>query len=107
MLFLRLYNTDQFDPPIWSLVYEMRISLIFPLLCGFVLRLKSRWSLVIAGGLTVIAVMFERMAYIGDQVRRSIRFIMRGFLFLAFFWHAKGSRLGAWFHHRSRIRKGS
>ena len=49
ILFLGVYNTNQFDPPIWSLVYEMRISLFFPLLCGFVLRFKSRWSFVIAG----------------------------------------------------------
>ncbi|MGA2908701.1 MAG: acyltransferase [Terracidiphilus sp.] len=63
VLFLSLSNTDQFDPPIWSLVYEMRISLIFPLLCGLVLRLKSRWSLVIAGGLTTIPILIERLLY--------------------------------------------
>jgi peptidoglycan/LPS O-acetylase OafA/YrhL len=44
ILFLGNYDTDQFNPPIWSLVYEMRISLFFPLLCGFVLRCKSGWS---------------------------------------------------------------
>ena len=32
------FNTDAFVPPIWSLVHEMRLSLVFPLLAGLVRR---------------------------------------------------------------------
>ena len=55
LLFVGVYNTDQFDPPMWSLVEEMRISLIFPFVCALVLRLRSRWSLVIVAILTGIS----------------------------------------------------
>lgn len=49
VLFLGNYNTDQFDPPFWSLVYEMRLSIIFPALCALVLKLKPKQSLMLAG----------------------------------------------------------
>src|ERR1700722_7768894 len=55
VLFVGVYNTDQFDNPIWSLVHEMRISLIFPFLCALVLRFKSKWSLAIAFAFTATA----------------------------------------------------
>ena len=48
VLFLGNYDTLQYDPPIWSLVHEMRISLVFPILCALVLRLKNGWSIAIA-----------------------------------------------------------
>jgi peptidoglycan/LPS O-acetylase OafA/YrhL len=48
LIFVGEYNTDKFDPPIWSLVFEMRVSLIFPLLCAMVLRLRPGVSLILA-----------------------------------------------------------
>jgi peptidoglycan/LPS O-acetylase OafA/YrhL len=48
VLFLGLYNTDQFDPPIWSLVHEMRISIFFPFLCLIALKLKPLKQLIMA-----------------------------------------------------------
>ena len=41
VLFLGTYDTFQFNPPIWSLIYEMRISFYFPIVCAVVLRLKK------------------------------------------------------------------
>jgi peptidoglycan/LPS O-acetylase OafA/YrhL len=48
LAFLGEYNTFQFDDPIWSLIYEMRISLFFPILCALVLRLKPEQMLLTA-----------------------------------------------------------
>ena len=48
LLFLGRFNTDRFDPPVWTLVYEMRISLVFPILCLLALRLRPRRSLTVA-----------------------------------------------------------
>ncbi len=102
VLFLSLSNTDQFDPPIWSLVYEMRISLIFPLLCGTVLQLKSRWSLVIAGGLTLIPIVFERLVYhLDGSAFDSPHFA--GLFVLGILLARERGRLGAWFRCRRRI----
>jgi peptidoglycan/LPS O-acetylase OafA/YrhL len=46
--FLGSFNTDLFDPPIWSLVHEMRISLIFPALCGLALAMKPTRLLLVS-----------------------------------------------------------
>ena len=44
-LLLGSFNNAVLDPVIWSLVQEMRISIIFPLLMFFVLRFDWRWIL--------------------------------------------------------------
>jgi len=48
ILFLGNYDWAQFNTAFWSLVYEMRISLAFPLIALAVLRLRVGWSLLIA-----------------------------------------------------------
>jgi len=55
VMFLGVYDTTVFDVPIWSLVYEMRISLFFPLLCSIVLGLKNKWAFALAIFLTTLA----------------------------------------------------
>jgi peptidoglycan/LPS O-acetylase OafA/YrhL len=104
VLFVGLFDTNQFDGPIWSLVYEMRISLIFPLLCGFVLHLKSKWSFVVAGGLTIASLMIEKPPF---QIDRSLADTLQfaGIFVFGIFLARKRVRLGAWFSHRNRIAK--
>ena len=48
ILFLGNYDWSQFNSAFWSLVYEMRISLVFPLIALAVLRLRSIWLILIA-----------------------------------------------------------
>lgn len=59
VLFLGSYEHYVFNNPIWSLIFEMRISLVFPLLCAFVLRFRSRWSLAVILGLAVGPMIIE------------------------------------------------
>lgn len=40
VLFIGSYNSVQFNPPIWSLILEMRISLMFPPLCALAIRMR-------------------------------------------------------------------
>jgi peptidoglycan/LPS O-acetylase OafA/YrhL len=44
VLFLGEYKCDQFNAAFWSLIVEMRISIIFPLLCWIVLRIRPIYS---------------------------------------------------------------
>ena len=67
LLFLGVYDRSQFENPIWSLIHEMRISLVFPFLCAAVLRLRNRWGLVSALGLTVAAILLERKPFLVDS----------------------------------------
>ncbi|MGC4006445.1 MAG: acyltransferase [Pirellulales bacterium] len=48
LLLLPAFPTLDFNNAIWSLVHEMRISLIFPLLAWAVLRWNWKWSLGVA-----------------------------------------------------------
>ncbi|PEB41236.1 acyltransferase family protein [Bacillus pseudomycoides] len=46
LVFIGEYNTDAYNNVIWSLVHEMRISIIFPFLTFFFIRKRLRYSLL-------------------------------------------------------------
>ena len=48
VLFLGNYRWEAFNTAFWSLVYEMRISLLFPFLAIAVLQFRIQWMLVFA-----------------------------------------------------------
>ncbi|MGE7870628.1 acyltransferase family protein [Bacillus paramycoides] len=54
ILFLREFNSDAFIMVIWSLVHEMRISIVFPLIIFPLLRVNWKVSIGIAMFLSVI-----------------------------------------------------
>ena len=100
--FIGVYNTDQFDNPIWSLVHEMRISLIFPLLCAFVLKFKSKWSFVIAIGLTAVAVVIQKSPFMVEwPIAESVH--IAGLFVLGIVLARERSRFGGWFLRRPRL----
>lgn len=55
VMFLGKYRADQVVPVIWTLVYEMRISLIFPFVVYAVSRMRARSALGLAFVLSVAA----------------------------------------------------
>ncbi len=61
-----IFDTSQFNPAIWSLVHEMRISLIFPLLFFFINRMRILLALLTAVGFSLVhqwaAVSLPRLA---------------------------------------------
>lgn len=54
VLFLGSYDDTAYNTAFWSLVQEMRISLVFPVLFWWVTRLGWRWALVVPPVLTVV-----------------------------------------------------
>jgi peptidoglycan/LPS O-acetylase OafA/YrhL len=48
ILFLGNYHSEKADPVVWSLIYEMRISLIFPIIVAVLIRPSSVITLLIA-----------------------------------------------------------
>jgi peptidoglycan/LPS O-acetylase OafA/YrhL len=67
LAFLGRYDVYAYDSPIWSLVHEMRISLIFPVLCLVSLRLQAWLAFLIALTLPVLDRIIERVSgpYLG------------------------------------------
>jgi peptidoglycan/LPS O-acetylase OafA/YrhL len=58
--FLGRYDVYAYNPPTWSLVHEMRISLIFPLLCLIALRLRPWAAFAIAVSFPVAGRLVEK-----------------------------------------------
>ncbi|KAA1803590.1 O-acetyltransferase OatA [Bacillus cereus] len=55
VLFLGDYNANQFNTVIWSLVHEMRISIIFPFVMFFVLRFNWKYNISLSFALSLIS----------------------------------------------------
>lgn len=70
ILFLGNYDWSQFNTVFWSLVYEMRISLVFPFIALSVLRGRARWTLLSAFALSLaafpLALLFSRALHLGS-----------------------------------------
>jgi peptidoglycan/LPS O-acetylase OafA/YrhL len=54
LAFLGSYDYWQFNGSFWSLIYEMRISLVFPALCLLVAAIRARTAIAIAVVLMVV-----------------------------------------------------
>jgi peptidoglycan/LPS O-acetylase OafA/YrhL len=55
VLFLGSYDWNALNSAFWSLIYEMRISLIFPILAIMALRFRAAWMLLFAVALSLSA----------------------------------------------------
>lgn len=56
VLFIGDYNYDRYNTAFWSLVYEMRISILFPLLFVVANKLKAKYVLLIVVACTLAGV---------------------------------------------------
>ena len=59
ILFLGQYDQAQFNTAFWTLVIEMRISIVFPLLCYIVLRVRPWISIASAIAISIGATYFQ------------------------------------------------
>lgn len=84
ILFLGDYDFAQLNPVFWSLVHEMRISIIFPLLYVVVNRLSTRGALVLAACCTLVSMTIMRffMAWITPIAPMSLAMTVH---YIAFF----------------------
>ncbi len=55
LLMIGRYDVYRYDPPVWSLVHEMRISILFPLIMVAARRLQMRSALATAAACTVLS----------------------------------------------------
>jgi peptidoglycan/LPS O-acetylase OafA/YrhL len=74
ILFLGNYDYRAFNTAFWSLVYEMRISLIFPFLCLSVIRIGWVRSIFLALGFGLLSVLL-RSAGIPSQSTDTFKYV--------------------------------
>ena len=71
ILFLGNYDWSQFNTAFWSLVYEMRISLVFPFIAIAVLRFRTIWLLLAAAVLSLsffpLAILFSSVLHLSSH----------------------------------------
>jgi peptidoglycan/LPS O-acetylase OafA/YrhL len=71
ILFLGNYDWSQFNTAFWSLVYEMRISLVFPFLALAVLRLRALLVILSAAAFSVVfyplAILFSTILHLSSR----------------------------------------
>jgi peptidoglycan/LPS O-acetylase OafA/YrhL len=73
VLFLGNYDYYAFNTAFWSLVYEMRISLIFPFLCLFVIRIGWVRAILLAAVFGLSSV-FLRFAGVAGQTTETFKY---------------------------------
>jgi peptidoglycan/LPS O-acetylase OafA/YrhL len=64
LLFIGDYNYSEYNTAFWSLVYEMRISLIFPFMFLLADRIKLRYTLAIIALCTLVGARFDNLLFI-------------------------------------------
>ncbi len=65
------YHWGQYNPIFWSLIYEMRISLIFPFMAVAILRMPTKWAifcaLIMSLATKPLAMLFAPVFYIDPE----------------------------------------
>ncbi|RTE11235.1 acyltransferase family protein [Paenibacillus whitsoniae] len=92
------YETDAYNPVIWSLVHEMRISLIFPLLMIFIKK-SPTWAVILVGCfITILELVLRHTIGIGNLGLMYVFMFMIGALLLRHLSLLVSfiSSLGAW-----------
>jgi peptidoglycan/LPS O-acetylase OafA/YrhL len=65
-LMLVQFNQNSFDPVVWSLVHEMRISIIFPIIMFIIMKYNWKICLIIGFGLSVLGIVLLHVFPNGD-----------------------------------------
>lgn len=74
VLFLGDYHNTAYNTAFWSLIQEMRISLVFPALFLLVRRLPLRWALVLSPALMVLTSVGQQKTTIPEQVLWTVNY---------------------------------
>ncbi|GAC1355873.1 MAG: acyltransferase [Acidobacteriaceae bacterium] len=89
------YEWSQYNTAFWSLIHEMRISLVFPALYLVVSRLGARYGIAVGVALTLLAQELTHFRVLGEQTASTIAFVA---IFLLGILTAKYlDRLGDWY----------
>jgi peptidoglycan/LPS O-acetylase OafA/YrhL len=110
VLLIGVFDVSVFDPPIWSLVHEMRISLFFPFLCAIVLRLKNGRAFVLALFLTAASFGIDKLpgveskVPIGSETAMSVAdtVFYAALFILGIYLARERESIGGWFRRLSR-----
>ncbi|WP_130858650.1 acyltransferase family protein [Gracilibacillus phocaeensis] len=108
LLFLGNYHTNAFNGVIWSLVHELRISLIFPFLMLVVKRLNWKIIITIAlllSGISALNTMYRWQESVGYHTDYFKTLQYTAFFLFGSLMAKHRKELTAFFHHRKFLSK--
>ena len=95
ILFIGDYDSGQFNTAFWSLIIEMRVSLIFPVLFWLVNRLRTQSALLLAAGCSLVV---QFVANSGRGLRHEVNTLESVTVFICGILMAKNLEgLSKWF----------
>jgi hypothetical protein len=100
VFFLGDYDSSAYNTAFWSVVQEMRISIVFPFICAFILRWSNAVGAMIGGLLFVIAFVVERFTSV--SVSAGISYL--GIFIFGIVAARSRSEMSAWLRQMSRLK---
>jgi peptidoglycan/LPS O-acetylase OafA/YrhL len=102
LLFLGDYDSSAYNTAFWSVVQEMRISIIFPFVCAFILRRSNTVGATIGVLLFVIAFVVERFALAPATVSAGVSYL--GIFIFGILAARSRDEISAWMRQMSRMK---
>lgn len=102
LLFLGDYDSSAYNTAFWSVVQEMRISIVFPFVCAFILRRSNTVGAAIGGLLFVIAFVMERFAVAPETVSAGVSYL--GIFIFGILAALSRDEMSAWLRQMSRAK---
>lgn len=108
-IFLHDFTNYQYDPVLWSLVHELRISLIFPFLMLWVLPMRWERCLMLAGVLSVFGIVASLLwiKVSGRDTDYLMTIHYTGVFLLGFLLARHLGAISTWFVSRSVLARGT
>jgi len=102
VLFLGDYDPSAYNTAFWSVVQEMRISIVFPFVCAFILRRSNSVGAAIGVLLFVIAFVVERFTRAPETVSAGISYL--GIFIFGILVARSKDEMSAWLRQMSRMK---
>jgi peptidoglycan/LPS O-acetylase OafA/YrhL len=102
LLFVGDYDSSAYNTAFWSVVQEMRISIAFPFVCGFILRRSNTVGVIIGVLLFVIAFVVERFALAPATVSAGVSYL--GIFIFGILAARARKEMSEWLRQMSRMK---
>jgi peptidoglycan/LPS O-acetylase OafA/YrhL len=102
LLFLGDYDSSAYNTAFWSVVQEMRISIIFPFVCAFILRRTNAVGVAIGGFLFSIAFVLAQFALVPATVSAAISYL--GIFIFGILASRSKNEMSAWLRQMSPMK---
>ena len=103
VLFIGNYNWFLYNRVFWSLIVEMRVSLVFPLLIAILMRLRLMYSLGLASGFVILFRALSKFHPNGGRSLETVVYVAVFILGIVIAQHL--AAVDRWYERRTRLER--